>query len=447
VFTSVGETDPERGDESDQAVRSIEIRMQLSMQELPVAEQPPATPSAETPSRSAGRTPLPADKLSAISGADQARSRELLGDLNIVVSPEPGAALIREWDELVRRTVNTDVAQLSAWAAVRALAGYDPLYLLARSGSRVIGGGLVLWRKVRGFGQIGYLPYGPVLDDDLGGARPVVRNLLTSALVSLAHSRGALFVQPLDGGEDVTIDLLRQGFRFSQAGIAPAATMRVDLTQTEDELRANLNRRLRTWTRQWAQRGVKVRVGDERDIPMLTRLAASTAHFQGFEPFPREYLDALYHQLSDGENVVLLLGELDGEPVAAELLTGVGGVLKSRITGMDRSSPQTQKLNVASAMIWEAICWGKANGYRAFDFGGLRPESVAALRSAGPVDQEALAGPDMFKAKFGGEAWVYPPAVELISSRVVRAGYDLLRHNDGGQKVIAKVREMLRGGR
>jgi lipid II:glycine glycyltransferase (peptidoglycan interpeptide bridge formation enzyme) len=421
--------------------------MQLSMQELPVAEQPPATSPAGQASRPADRSPLPVDRPSAVSGADQARARELLGDLNLVVSPEPGAALTSAWDELVRRTVNTDVAQLSAWANIRALAGYHPLYLLARSGSRVVGGGLVLWRKVRGVGQIGYLPYGPVLDDDLGGARPVVCNLLTSSLTSMAHSRGALFVQPLDGGEDVTIELLRQGFRFSQAGIAPAATMRVDLTQTEDELRANLNRRLRTWTRQWPQRGVKVRVGDERDIPVLTRLAASTAHFQGFDPFPQEYLEGLYHQLSGDGNVVLLLGELDGQPVAAELMTGVGGVLKSRITGMDRSSEQAQKLNVASAMIWEAICWGKTNGYRAFDFGGLRPESVAALRSAGPFDQEALAGPDMFKAKFGGEAWVYPPAVELISSRVIRTGYDLLRHNDGGQKVIAKVREMLRGGR
>jgi lipid II:glycine glycyltransferase (peptidoglycan interpeptide bridge formation enzyme) len=223
--------------------------------------------------------------------------------------------------------------------------------------------------------------------------------------------------------------------------------MRVDLTQTEEELRANLNRRLRTWTRQWPQRGVKVRVGDERDIPVLARLAAITASFQGFSPFPREYLEATYHELTAGGNVVLLLGELSGQPVAAELMTGVGGVLKSRITGMDRSSQEAQKLNVASAMIWEAISWGKANGYRAFDFGGLRPESVAALRQTGSAAQDDLAGPDMFKTKFGGEVWVYPPAVELISSRVVRAGYDLLRNNEGGQKVITKVREVLRGGR
>jgi len=114
---------------------------------------------------------------------------------------------------------------------------------------------------------------------------------------------------------------------------------------------------------------------------------------------------------------------------------------------MDRASQEASKLNVASAMIWEAISWGKANGYRAYDFGGLRAESVRSLRAPGPVDQASLAGPDLFKTKFGGEVWTYPPAVELIPSRTIRAGYDLLRRGDGGQKVLTAVREALRGGR
>src|SRR5262249_14601474 len=185
---------------------------------------------------------------------------------------------------------------------------------------------------------------------------------------------------------------------------------------------ARLSRRLRTWTRQWPARGVKVRLGDERDIPVLARLAASTASYQGFTPFPQDYLTATYQGLAVGGHVGLLIGELSGAPVAAELMTCSGGVLKSRITGFDRSSVEAAKLNVASAMIWEAICWGKANGYRYYDFGGLRPESLRALRAAGPTELGVLAGPDQFKSKFGGEVFIYPPAVELIKSRAVRLG-------------------------
>jgi lipid II:glycine glycyltransferase (peptidoglycan interpeptide bridge formation enzyme) len=382
-----------------------------------------------------------------VGAADRARARQLLDELTMVVTSAPEPELRAAWDDLVERTAGSDVAQLSGWATLRKQAGYQPLYLLATSGPWLLGGGLVLRRKVRGVGRVGYLPYGPVLSEDLVITRPVVRHQLVEALSSVARSHAALFVQPPDGGDDIALELLQKGFRFSQAGIAPAATMRVDLTQTEEELLANLNRRLRTWTRQWPQRGVKVRVGDERDIPVLSRLAEQTAWFQGFSPFPEGYLETIYHELSAGGHVVLLIGELAGEPVAAELITGAGGVLKSRITGMDRTSQDASKLNVASAMIWEAISWGRANGYRAFDFGGLRPESVEALRRPGPVDQDALAGPDLFKTKFGAEVWVYPPAVEMIHSRTVRTGYDLLRRADSGQKLITFVRESLRGTR
>ncbi|WP_028937830.1 lipid II:glycine glycyltransferase FemX [Pseudonocardia spinosispora] len=382
-----------------------------------------------------------------VTTADRTRAKQLLDDLKITISSAPEQELLTAWDELVATTHNTDVSQLSGWATVRKQAEYEPLYVLASSGPWLLGGAMVLRRKIRGLGWVGYLPYGPVLSDDLVVTRGAVRHRLAGALTKVARAHLALFVQPPDGGDDTTLDLLQNGFRFSKAGIAPAATMRVDLTQTDEELLSGLTRRLRTWTRQWPQRGVKVRVGDERDIPLLARLAASTAEYQGFTPFPTEYLEATYHELLPGGHVVLLIGELDGTPVAAELLSGSGGVLKSRITGLDRTSKEAAKLNVASAMIWEAICWGKANGYRAYDFGGLRPESVELLRGGAPVDQEALPGPDLFKTKFGGEVWIYPPAVELIASRTIRAGYDVLRRGDGGQKLITFVRETLRGGR
>src|SRR5882757_8040071 len=293
-----------------------------------------------------------------VAPAGRAREKRLLSQLTMTVTEDPGPELLAAWDQLVSRTANSDVAQLSAWATLRRLADYQPLYVLATSGDEVLGGATLLRRRVPGLRKVGYLPYGPSIADDLVTIRASVREQLVH---TLARSHAVLFVQPPDGGEDITIAMLQRGFRFSQAGIAPAATIRVDLTQSEDELRGNLSRRLRTWTRQWPERGVKVRVGDERDIPVLAKLAASTASYQGFTPFPESYLEATYAELSAGGHVVLLLGELSGSPVAAELLTGCGGVLKSRITGLDRSSSEAGKLNVASAMIWEAICWGKAN--------------------------------------------------------------------------------------
>ncbi|MHA6618788.1 lipid II:glycine glycyltransferase FemX [Pseudonocardia sp. DLS-67] len=378
------------------------------------------------------------------AAADHVRGRRLPAELTVITTAAPEADLVASWDELVTSTPNSDVAQLSAWAAVRRLAGYEPLYVLAVSGASVLGGALLLRRRVRPIGWIGYLPYGPLLADGAEPVRATVRHELVAALDRVARAHTALFVQPPDGGDQIALGLLQRGFRFSSAAIAPGATMRVDLNASAQELRSRLNRRLRTWTRRWPERGVKVRVGDERDIPRLARLAASSACYQRFTPFPVSYLEATYRELDAGGHVVLLIGELDGTPVAAELLTGCGGVLKSRITGFDRDSPGAARLNVASAIIWEAICWAKANGYRYYDFGGLRPESTRMLQAAAPPAQ--LPGPDQFKTKFGGEVRTYPPAVEMLTSPVVRLGYDVLRRGPWGKRLLDAARTALRGG-
>jgi hypothetical protein len=95
-------------------------------------------------------------------------------------------------------------------------------------------------------------------------------------------------------------------------------------------------------------------------------------------------------------------------------------------------------------MIWEAICWAKASGYRYYDFGGLRPESARMLRAAEPT--ERLPGPDQFKTKFGGEVRTYPPAVEMLPSPVVRLGYDMMRRGPWGKRLLDAARKALRGG-
>jgi lipid II:glycine glycyltransferase (peptidoglycan interpeptide bridge formation enzyme) len=398
----------------------------------------------KSPQRGGDLTALPKQSVPGSAPAARVLCRRLLAELTVIVTADPDATLVAAWDELVARTTNSDVTQLSAWANIRRLAGYQPLYVLAVSGATVLGGAQLLRRRVRPIGWIGYLPYGPLLADGPASIQASVRHELVTALDRVACEHTALFVQPPDGGDQIALGLLQRGFRFSSADIAPSTTMRVDLNASQHELLSGLSRRLRTWTRRWPERGVQVRVGDERDIPILARLAASTATYQRFTPFPVSYLETTYRELAAGGHVVLLIGELDGTPVAAELLTGSGGVLKSRITGFDRDSPRAAKLNVASAIIWEAICWAKANGYRYYDFGGLRPESARMLRAAVPA--EHLPGPDQFKTKFGGEVRTYPPAVEKIPSPVVRFGYDMLRRGTWGRRLLHAARTALRGG-
>ena len=236
--------------------------------------------------------------------------------LAVTLTRRPDESALASWDELVRNMPGTDVAQLSAWADVRQTAGFEPLYVLVRRGAELVGGALVMSRRLPLIGEVSYVPYGPVIAQDTD-REPVIAALV-AALRQLADRRmRMLFVQPPLGGDDISLELRRHDFRPSQAAIAPSASLHLDLTRNEDELRAGLSERLQRWTRRWPARGVRVRHGTQDDVALLARLHAATARHQGFEPIPLDYLAILYRRLAPAGHAELFVGEIEGRPVGA----------------------------------------------------------------------------------------------------------------------------------
>ncbi|HXV91900.1 MAG TPA: GNAT family N-acetyltransferase [Pseudonocardia sp.] len=356
----------------------------------------------------------------------------------------PGAATLQEWDRLVEQSPGSDLVQLSAWSEVRAAVGFTASYVFVREGERLVAGAQILHRRVPVLGSFGYLPYGPLIAP--WADRERVRRVLAAELAAVARRSRMFFVQPPAGADDVSRELLARGFRRSDADIAPAATLQVDLTVDEAELCGRLSRRLRRWIRRWPERGVSVRVGGPADIEMFAQLVATTAQHQGFAPMPAEYLARMHERLAPGGNAVLLVGEVHGRPVAAELFTACGGVAGSRFCGFDRSA-ESARLNVASAVTWEGIRWARSHGHRVFDFGGLDPQTLESLPEGDGFAVGEIEGPDRFKAKFGGRLVRYPTAVEYVPSAVVRRLYDAARNRPAGRRVLGAARAVLRGQR
>ncbi|MHA6795974.1 lipid II:glycine glycyltransferase FemX [Pseudonocardia bannensis] len=367
-------------------------------------------------------------------------------DLSIEASPRPDPGKLIEWDRLVAETPGSDVTQLSGWATLRATTGYSPLYILATQRGRVLGGAQLLTRRIPVLGRIAYLPNGPIIDPSSPHPGDVLAKLCAALEAVGRHRVRMLFVQPPDGGQDVTIELLRHGFQYSEVGIAPSATLRIDLEKTEEELFRNANATLRRWTKRWAAHGVSVRQGDESDIPKLAELVHITAAHQGFKPFSSSYLCTMYQELAAAGHMVLFAGEVDGRTVAIDGLTGCGGVLHARLGGFDRSAEAT-RLNVTSAVQWRAIQWAKENGYRWFDLGGIKQATLHELLSGRPPNLDMMSGGDRFKVKFGGAPHRFPPAVELIASPILRRALERLRGSRAGRRTLERVKALARGGR
>jgi lipid II:glycine glycyltransferase (peptidoglycan interpeptide bridge formation enzyme) len=347
------------------------------------------------------------------------------------------------WDAFVNGTPGSDVSQLSSWARVRQMAGFEPVYLMARDEGELIGGAQVLVRRLPVVGSLAYVPYGPILPADLT-RRPGVCHGVGSALERLGRARmRLLFVQPPEGADDVSDELQRRGFRRSDAMVAPAASIRLDLRLDEEALRQRMNSRLRGWTTRWADRGVCVRLGTREDLPLFAELHQRSAEHQRFEPLPLIYMQTLYDALAANGNVVVFVGEVDGQAVAVDLLTCCGGVVRDRLVGLDRSS-RASKLSVSGAVKWEAIRWGKANGFRWLDFGSLSVPAATALLAGEHIDPKMIDGGDWFKISFGGEPYINPPAVERASSRLLLHGYDAIRRSNRGGRALSRLRHRLR---
>lgn len=354
----------------------------------------------------------------------------------------PSHQLLTEWDRFVTNTPGTDITQLSAWGRVRGFARFQASYLIAREGSAIVGGAQILSRSIPGLGRLGYIPYGPIVGSAASDRRGLVE-LLGRAVAEYDGNTGALFVQPPEGAEDMSDELVRRGFRPSRAVCAPRASIRIDLHADEAEIRARFSRRLRSWPNRWAARGVTVRRGDERDITLLADLMRLSARVHRYRPPRRDYLEGLYRELAAGDNVALFVGEVHGRAVSADIVTLCGDMVRGRLGGFDRSG-EGGRLSVPAAVRWEIIRWARQAGYRWLDFGGLTEVTLRDVLATGKRDDPAWPGGDRMKMSFGGEVFCYPRPVERIEPWVARKGLDLALRSKTGRAVLKRTMQAVR---
>jgi lipid II:glycine glycyltransferase (peptidoglycan interpeptide bridge formation enzyme) len=357
----------------------------------------------------------------------------------------PAAEVLAAWNDLVLHTPGTDVTQLSAWATIRTEVGYRPCYLLAYRDERLVGGALILCRRLLGVLSIGYLPYGPVIASGVPERAAVVAALVEE-LAAVTDTQRLMFIQPPEHAQDVSDALLAHGFRPSTAGIAPAGSYRVDLTPPLEEIRARFSKRLKSWTNRWECKGVHVRHGDEADLPLLLSLMTRTGARQGFSPPPLDYVRTLYRQLAALDAAAIFVGEVHGVPVSADMVTVCAGMVRGRLGGFD-SSGEAGKLSVPAAVRWEIIQWARQRGHRYLDFGGLPESMLADMIDRGIHCSEEWPNAQRGKLAFSGEAFRYPTPMERIQPASARRLYDYVMSRRGGLAAVSTVKDLLRGNR
>ena len=119
-------------------------------------------------------------------------------------------------------------------------------------------------------------------------------------------------------------------------------------------------------------------------------------------------------------------------------------MVRGRLAGFDRTG-EAGRLSVPAAIRWEIIRWAKARGYKWYDLGGLHEEALQALLAGECRQSDSWPSSDQSTVAFGGTAYRYPSAVEMISSAPVRTAYDLSRRWAGGRRLVARATRLFRG--
>ena len=91
-------------------------------------------------------------------------------------------------------------------------------------------------------------------------------------------------------------------------------------------------------------------------------------------------------------------------------MTRCGGLLRGRLSGFDRSGAAA-RVSLPAAVRWRIVRWGKAEGCRWLDFGGLSEQTLDILLSAERRPAEGWPARDQPKLTFGGTAIRFAPAV------------------------------------
>lgn len=343
-----------------------------------------------------------------------------------------------KWNAIIRNFPATHLLQTAQWADLKAQYGWEPYYLtwekvaedwelkIHKDGEFGRGApsaaGLILERKVLPGFSVLYMPKGPLLAD---WSDQALTEKILDDLAGFARQRRALQIkidpdlefgkgvpgdedyQVLETGEIFQAALHQKGWIFSQEQIQFRNTVLVDLREEEDQILARMKSKTRYNIRLSGRKGIHVRLGGEKDLPMLYRMYAETSRRGGFTIRDESYYLKLWKSfLCDGSGegplAQPLIAEFEGNPVAGAVVFKFGD-RAWYLHGMSR--PEHSEKMAPHLIQWEAMRWAKAQGCTVYDMWGA-PDRFD--------ETDSMWGVYRFKRGFGGGvsltvgAWDYP---------------------------------------
>lgn len=242
-----------------------------------------------------------------------------------------------------------------------------------------------------------YTPYGPecrTLDDF---------DTALASLTTVGKQQGVTFIR-VEPTLQITADQLqKRGLRpVTYQQLQPAHTQMIDLTQSREDILANMSQNSRNITRNYHKKGISIRTSHSpEDITILTSLLACVASRNHITAHSETYFRTQAEALFPTKAATLYIAELEELPIAAALIYDTADTRTYAHTAADDTY---RKLSAGTALVGQMILDAKDKGLTSFDLYGIAP-------SDDPT--HPWAGFTKFKKSFGGTGVAYPGAWDL----------------------------------
>lgn len=248
---------------------------------------------------------------------------------------------------------------------------------------------------------------GPIIFD-----RSVLPVLLQNA-EETARTHGAIFLQY----ESFFALRGTQLQRTTYKRFIEETTVRIDLTQSLDDILANMKQKGRYNIRIAQKSGVSIREVPltSENIRTFAHLLSQTARRDGFSVHSETSLTLMLNGVS--KYGILLFAYLGNEVIAAGwwVLYGTEALY---YYGASVSDPEKRRYMASYLIQWEAMRIAKSKGCTHYDFLGIAPENQPHHRLAWVTD---------FKMKFGWKVHTWPDELRVVLKPVGFRIFSFLR--------------------
>ncbi len=332
-----------------------------------------------------------------------------------------------EWDEFVSSLPFSPMTQAYAYGSFYGTMGEEFFIAGCYENEQLVGGALVIVIRAKR-GSYFYLPYGPLARTH--ERFPEILHTITTHLVDEARVQkvSCIRISPfidIQLGHDIHLPKL--GYQKAPIHALAETTCLLDITRTEEELLARMNKNHRNLIRRCQKEGVTITsFTSHEQLAEFHKLHSFTAKKHHFVRFSDQYVEREFQAFEKEKQAVVFYAHLPDGTLDSGAVVYYYGTTAAYRHGA--SLGKNSKIPTPYLIQWSAIQEAKRRGMQWYNFWGIAPDNAK--------QNHPFKGITHFKKGFGGivqeliechdliiDPWRYYPMRIFETIRKIKRGF------------------------